>query len=283
MILPLYLPDLGWLRPLLAFLLFVLGVMLRYMLPDRLGGFGVRHFRASPDEDIEVRVRHRLGEMLLGWGTWLVIEMMVGLPESWVASVWAPAVIVAALTPSYAARLYARRYLERSEGAPDTLIRGTPAWGSWLVVVLREAVPLGTILVAILVVRQHAAELPAEIPVWWDPRGGYDWRPQMHALETLRHRTILVYGVLFGAESLYLLVRGLLGKGGDIGERLLHRTHWLLYLFRVGWVMLFAGLNLGFVYHALQGGSPLLFAVPGLFALAALGAVVAIRPAATGT
>ena len=85
----------------------VLGVILRFALPHRIGGFGLRRFRAHPDEDIEVRVRHRLGEMLLAWSGWVVFQMLVGLPESWVTTVWAPLVIVAALTPSYTARLYA--------------------------------------------------------------------------------------------------------------------------------------------------------------------------------
>jgi len=275
-----YLPDPGWLRPLLAFVLFVLGVTLRFMLPDRLGGFGLRRFRASPDEDIEVRVRHRLGEALLAWGAWLVIQMMVGLPESWVASVWAPAVIVAALIPAHAARLYARRYLAYREGRPDPTLRDSRAWGSWLVVVVREAIPLGTILVAILVIRQHAGELPERVPVWWDLKHrGYVWQPQLQALEILRHRTFLVYGLLLGLEGAYLLVRGLLGRSGDIGQQLLRRSHWLFYFFRVGWVMLFAGLNLGFVHYSVEGGSPLLFAAPGLLALAALGIVVVLRPA----
>lgn len=281
MVSTLYLPDLGWLRPLLAFLLFVVGIVLRYMLPDRLGGFGLRRFRSTPDEDIEVRVRHRLGELLLAWGAWLVVQMMVGFPESWVSSVWAPAVIVTALVPSHAARLYARRYLP-ARGGEGGGVRPVPSWGSWLVVMARETVPLGAILVAILVVRQHAPELPERIAVWWNPGGGYDWRPREPGLEILRHRTILVYMILFGTEGVYLLVRGLLGKSTDIGRQLLSRPHWLLYLFRVGWVMLFAGLNLGFVHTSLRGGSPFLFAVPGLFALAALGLVVVLGRSPTG-
>jgi len=278
-----YLPDPGWLRPLLAFTLMVLGVILRFALPHRIGGFGLRYFRASPDEEIEVRVRHRLGDMLLIWAGWVVLQMLVGLPESWVTTVWAPLVIVAALTPATAARLYAQRYLALREGrpaAPETRVAG---WRGWSVILLREAIPLGTILVSILVVNQNYAEIPESVPIWWSFEDGtYVWRPREEALDMLRHRTMFVYGLLIGLEGLYLLIRSALGRR-SIVRLMLHPRLWLYYLFKVGWVVLFAGLNLGFVYAATKEGSPVLFAVPGLMALAVLGIIVGLRTRVPGS
>jgi hypothetical protein len=273
-----YLPDPGWLRPLLAFGLAVLGVILRFALPSRIGGFGLRRFRTHPDEDIEVRVRHRLGEMLLWWTGWTVLQMVVGLPESWVTTVWAPLVIVVAVIPAYTARLYAQRYLALREGRPGPPETPLPGWGGWPVILLREAIPLSMILVSILVVKQNHADIPDSVPVWWSlGEGTYAWRPKAEALEMLRHRTMFVYILLFGLEGLYLLVVSAVGRRGDVASRMLTPRHWLYFLFKVGWVVLFAGLNLGFVYFAMRGGSPLLFALPGLFALAVLGILVGLR------
>jgi len=88
---------------------------------------------------------------------------------------------------------------------------------------------------------------------------------------------MVVYGVLFGLEGLYLLVAWMRDRQASITERMLARPHWLYSLFKLGWVLLFAGLNLGFVDHAWGGSSLLPFLLPGIFTLAALGVLVSLE------
>jgi biotin transporter BioY len=267
--------DPGWLRPLLAFALVVLGVILRFTIASRIGGFGLRRFRTGPDEDISVKVRERVGEMLLVWAGWLVVQIVVGVPESWLTAVWAPLVIIIALAPSYTARLYARRYLaERGQEKAHSFL----SLGGWLWIILREAVPLTVILIPILIIRNYQGAIPEEIPVGWDfGRGDYRWMERESALDLLRHRTMVVYGILFGLEGLYLIVAWMRDRQASITERMLARPHSLYSLFKLGWVLLFAGLNLGFVDHAWGGRSFLPFLLPGVFTLAALAILVGLE------
>jgi hypothetical protein len=146
---------------------------------------------------------------------------------------------------------------------------------AWVWVALREAIPLSVILLTILIIR-GLPSLPEQIPVGWDLLDRAPvWRDRDAALTLLRHRTMAVYIVIFGLEGAYLLVRWARGRHGDIGRRMLSRNHWLYFLFKVGFVLLFAGFNLGCIDYAMNG--PLLpYLVPGMFALAALGILVTI-------
>lgn len=267
--------DPGWLRPLLAFVLVVLGVILRFTIASRIGGFGLRRFRTDPDEDLSTRARQRVGEMLLVWAGWLVIQVVVGVPESWLTAVWAPLIIIIALAPSYTARLYVRRYLlERGEEQTHSFL----SLGGWLWIILRESVPLVVILIPILIIRNYHEVIPSEIPVGWDfGRGDYRWMERDQALDILRHRTMVVYGVLFGLEGFYLIVAWLRDRQASITERMLARPHWLYFLFKVGWVLIFAGLNLGLVNHASGEDSILPLLLPGIFTLVALGILVSLE------
>lgn len=267
--------DPGWLRPVLAFVLVVLGVILRFTIASRIGGFGLRRFRTDPDEDLSVLARHRVGEMLLVWAGWLVIQIVVGVPESWLTAVWAPLIIIIAVAPSYTARLYVRRYLlERGEEQTHSFL----SLGGWLWIILRESVPLIVILIPILIIRNYHAAIPSEIPVGWDfGRGDYRWMERDHALDLLRHQTMVVYGVLFGLEGLYLIVAWLRDRQASITDRMLARPHWLYFLFKLGWVLLFAGLNLGFVNRARGEDSLLPLLLPGILTLAALGVLVSLE------
>jgi hypothetical protein len=268
-----YLFHPGWMRILVVLILVILGIILRFILPSRIGGFGLRRFRTHPDEDIATRIRQRVGDLLLLWALWVMVQIGVGLRESWTAAVWAPLLIVIALVPSYAARLYAGRYLARK--APET------SRGGWLLVVIREGLPMAAILASILIVRSHLTELPERIPVGWNPwQGTRDFMDRRSALDLLRHRTMFIYLLLFGLEGFYLLVTLARGRGGDIAERMLSRPHWLYFIFKLGWVLLFAGLNVGLVSHAATGGPVFLYLAPGIAALTVLGLAVAldIRP-----
>jgi hypothetical protein len=264
-----YLFHPGWLRVLVVLVLVILGIILRFILPSRIGGFGLRRFRTHPDEDIATRIRQRVGDLLLLWALWVMVQIGVGMRESWTAAVWAPLLIVITLVPSYAARLYAGRYLARR--APDA------SRGGWLLVVIREGLPMAAILVSILIVRSRMAELPEQIPVTWNPwRGALEAMERRTALDLLRHRTMFVYLLLFGLEGLYLLVTLARGRGGDFAERMLSRPHWLYFIFKLGWVLLFAGLNVGLVNHAATGGPVFIYLAPGIAALTVLGLAVAL-------
>lgn len=272
-----YLPSPWWLRALMVVLLTVGGIILRFILASRIGGFGLRRFRTHPDEDLTVKVRRRLGDMLFLWAGWVVVQMLVHMKESWLATFWAPLIIVTAVSLSYSSKLYADRYLFREENAP-----ATPALVTWLWVALREAIPLSIILLTILAIRQMGAAVPEEIPVGWSlTERNPIWRDRETALTLLRHRTMLVYLVLFGAEGVYLVIRWALGRKGDIARRMLSRPHWQYFLFRTGWVLLFAGFNLGCISYALEG--PIFpYVIPGLLALGLLGILIALgsRPRA---
>jgi hypothetical protein len=265
-----------WLEPGLAVLLAVLGGLLRFLRTSVRFGIGLPFVDA--DEDIRRRSRNRVGEMLILWAGWVVVQMLTGAPATWMSTVWAPLVIVAAVAFSYPARLYARRYLApaRSGGAREE--RPYPRQGGWIVILLREIIPLAAVLVPILVVRDNYSQLPDRVPVGWTLHGGpLVWMHRSEAVALLRHQTMLVYLLLAGSEGLYLVARWARGQRGDIARRMLTRRHWLFFLFRVSWVVLFAGINLGFVYHALAGRSPYPFLLPGLFALSALGILIALQ------
>jgi hypothetical protein len=268
-----YLTDPGLLRPLAALVLVVLGTILRAILPSRIGGFGLRRFRTHPDEDLTVRIRNRAGTLCLVWAGWIVVQMALRMPESWLTTVWAPFVIVVSTALSYGARLYARRYLAPEEQGHPLL--------AWLWIALREFLPLSIILFTILFVRDSRGGLPAEIPVGWNLlEGAPEWRDRELALAVLRHRTMVVYGLLFGLEGAYLLVRWARNRRLDIGRQMLSRPHWLYFWFRVGWVLLFAGMNMACVAYALDEAS-LPYLLPGVAALAALG--IRIAAASGGT
>ena len=146
---------------------------------------------------------------------------------------------------------------------------------TWLWVALREAIPLSVILLTILAVRQMQGGVPEEIPVGWSLLDRLPiWRDRETALTLLRHRTMFVYLILFGAEAVYLVVRLALGRPGEIGRRMLSRAHWQYFLFRTGWVLLFAGFNLACISYAMEG--PLFpYLLPGLMSLGLLGILVA--------
>jgi hypothetical protein len=213
--------------------------------------------------------------------------MAVGLPPSWIAAVWAPLSLVILIAISYPARLYLWRYFpdlmpaNAPEGEPVI-----PRRGGWLIILLREILPLATVLIPILVVRSAEAALPERIPVGWTWNDGpWVWMDRDPALELLRHQTMVVYLVLLGLEGIFVVWRGVRGKRGDLARRMLTPRHWFFFLFRLGWVGLFAGLNVGFVFHALDGGSPLPYLLPGLSALALLGFLLRAqsrRPRASG-
>lgn len=264
-----YVPSPWWVRALLVIVLTVTGIILRFTLASRIGGFGLRRFRSQPDEDISVRVRQRVGDMLFVWAAWVVFQIVVRMQESWLTAVWAPLIIVIAFALSYSSRLYAERYLFREEDL------GPPAPVTWLWVALREAIPLSIILLTILAVRQMQGGMPEELPVGWSLADRQPiWRDRETALTILRHRTMLVYLVLFGAETVYLVVRLAMGRRGEISRRMLSRRHWQTFLFRTAWVLLFAGFNLACISYAL-GGTVFPYLLPGLLSLGLLGMLVA--------
>jgi hypothetical protein len=267
----------GWFEPAFAALLAVLGGLLRFLRPSARFGIGLPF--VDSDVDLRRRSRNRVGEMLILWALWVVVQMLTGAPATWMSTVWAPLIIVAAVAYSYPARLYARRYLIPSE-TPESADgeRPYPLRGGWAVVLLREIVPLAAVLVPILLVRDNYQRLPDRVPVAWALNGGpLVWASRSEAVALLRHQTMLVYLLLAGLEGVYLVIRWARGRRGDIAQRMLTRRHWFFFLFRVGWVALFAGINLGFVYHALAGRSPYPFLIPGLFALSALGILIAMQ------
>ena len=267
--------DPGWLRPALAFVLAVLGVMLRFVMPSRLGAFGLKRFRTAPDEDIFLRVRGHLGTLLLLWAGWLLLQILLGMKESWTASVWAPLTLVAIVIPASFARLFLLRH------QPGEVTSGLAGgFRGWIWIFLREAIPLGALLATILIVRSVAPRLPDEIPAGWDlRRGELVWTPREVGLTMLRHRTFVVYGVLVGLEGSYLIVRWLRNQRLDVARLMLSRPMWLYYLFKTGWVLLLAGFNLALLDRALEAGPGAAALLPGLAVLAALGFLIARRPA----
>ncbi len=271
--------SIGWLRPALGALLLAVGLVLRFGRFREGRGPLLGLPWADRDPDILRRTRHRTGEMLATWAAWLGVEMAAGMPESWAASVVAPLVIVSAVTLSYPARLYARRHLPRlaGRGAPGA-DRALPARGGWAVVILRETVPFAAILGPILIVRRIHGDLPERIPVAWALHNGpYVWMQRTEALELLRHQTMLVYLLLAGLEGVYLVATWAGGNRRDIARRMLTPRHWLYFLFKTGWVALFAGLNLGFVRHARSGSPPYPYLLPGIAALVVLGILAALE------
>ncbi len=267
----------GWFEPAFATLLAVLGGLLRFLRPSARFGIGLPF--VDSDVDLRRRARNRVGEMLILWGLWVVVQMLTGAPATWMSTVWAPLIIVAAVAYSYPARLYARRYLVADGTLEDAdEERPYPLRGGWVVVLLREIIPLAMVLAPILVVRDNYGRLPGRVPVAWTLDGGpLVWMGRSEAVALLRHQTMLVYLLLAGLEGVYLIIRWGRGRRGDIALRMLTRRHWFFFLFRVGWVALFAGINLGFVYHAMAGRSPYPFLVPGLLALSALGILIAMQ------
>lgn len=261
--------DPGWLRPVLAFVLAVLGVLLRFVLPSSTGGFGLRTFRTRPDDDLLLRVRGWTGTYLLLWAGWLVFQVLVAIPESKTAVLWAPLGLLVLLLPASFARLYVLRHLPGS----GTLATGFRAW-VW--VVLRETAPLGAMLAVILVARSVQDRLPPEIPIGWDWRTrDFSLIDRDTGLRILRHRTMWVYLALLGIEGTYLMARWAMGRGVDIARAMLSRGGWLYYLFKTGWVILFAGFNLALLEHARGSGSAFLAVLPGLAILCALGLLIA--------
>jgi hypothetical protein len=207
--------------------------------------------------------------MFLAWAAWVVLQIVSGMKASWMNAVWVPLSLMILIIPSYASSLYARRYLG-PQGAPR------PPDRAWLWIALREAVPLGIILLAILAVRDAMAALPAEIPVGWSlSERALVWEDREVALRVLRHRTMVVYATLFGLEGVYL-VWWWARRSGDIGRKMLSRPHWLFFWFKTAWVFFFAGLNLGFVDLALGGRSLVPYLLPGLAALSGFGAAVTL-------
>ena len=266
----------GWSRLALLAALLGFGILLRFGRPRPGLGSALGIPWADTDPDIRRRLRHRTGEMLLAWGGWIALELVTGLPASWVSSLWAPLVTVVFFALTYAARLLVKRYwtAPRSEGEE----RPIPAHGGWGIVILREIVPLVILLVPILVVRQRFAELPERFPAGWSlSDGSYFWMDRGEALVLLRHQTMLVYLLLLGLEGAQLIVTWARGHRGDMARRMLTPGHWLYFLFRVAWLIVFAGVNLGFVFHAARGVSPVPFLLPGLLGLALFGAAVALR------
>ena len=267
------LSEVGWMRPLLSCGLIALGVFLRF---GRVPGAFFAAALAGGDDDMKRRTARRVGEVLFAWAGWVILQEAAGMPESWVTTLWAPLVITAVFGLTYPARLYARKYLGAEApaegGAGDPAI---PARGGWLWVVLRELVPLSAYLAPILIVREAHPELPDRIPVSWSFGDGLVWAVRDQAVRVLRHQTMIVYLILILLEGVYLIVRWARGRRRDIARVLLTRGHWLYFFFRVGWVTLFAGLNLGFVIHAVDGRSPLPYLLPGLLGLAAFGALLA--------
>ena len=81
-----------------------------------------------------------------------------------------------------------------------------------------------------LIIRDHQAGIPSEVPVNWDfGRGDYRWMERGPALDLLRHRTMVVYGVLFTLEGFYLIVAWMRDRQASITERMLSRPHWLYF------------------------------------------------------
>lgn len=271
-------PHAGTLRPVLAIVLAVLGVLLRFTIASPLRGFGLRRFGRRRDDDLHHRLRHNLGELLLLWSLWLVIQMASGMHESWFTAFWVPLVIVLSITAATASRRFGNRYLSGNFGGDPRNERVIPEWGGWPVVILREVLPLSALLLSILVVRTYYGALPDLVPVGW--RWGsteLDTRWRDEALVLLRHRTSIVYLLLSALEGGYLIWSWGRGRRSDIARRMLTPPHWAYFFFKLGWVLLFAGLNVGFVRSTIQGPSPAWYGVPGLFALLVLGALLAMR------
>ena len=267
----------GWFEPAFAALLAVLGGLLRFLRPSARFGIGLPF--VDSDVDLRRRSRNRVGEMLILWALWVVVQMLTGAPATWMSTVWAPLIIVAAVAYSYPARLYARRYLIPSE-TPESADgeRPYPLRGGWVVVLLREIIPLAAVLVPILVVRNNYQRLPDRVPVAWALNGGpLVWASRSEAVALLRHQTMLVYLLLAGLEGVYLIIRWARDGGETSPSGCSPAATGSSSCSGWGWVALFAGINLGFVYHALAGRSPYPFLFPGLFALSALGILIAMQ------
>ena len=280
-------------RPLLAGALAVLGLLLRFVPFPPSSGVGLPLPWTSADPEIWHRTNRRLGVLLLAWAGWLGVETVTRFHGSLAADVGAPLLLVVVLAVSHSARLYVNRYhtLRYHRVGEDEELPW-PARGGWLWVVVRELLPLATVLVPILVIRGIEASLPDRIPVGFDLAAGpVDWRLRDEALAFLRQQTRFVYLLLLLAEGGYLMVSWVRRSRRDIARRMLTARHWTFFLFRWGCVTLFAGLNLGYAYHALRGDSlgPWVLpggAVLGLMALAALRQhrrAEYVPPAAPGT
>lgn len=261
-----------------AVVLAAAGLLLRFVPLSRRTGYGLGLPWTYADEEIWHRANRRLGLLLAGWAVWLVVQAAAGLPPSWLGTLWAPLVLVVFAAVSHPAKLYLDRYgtlrVERASKRSDLPI---PRRGGWVVVILRETIPLGVVLAAILVLRGLADELPDRVPVRWGLRDGpTEWRLREPAMDVLRHRTMFVYLALALGEGGYLIWRWLRGVRREIAEVLLTRSHWMFYFFRLGWTAIFAGANLGFVQFARGEARPETYLAPGL-AVFALLAILLVR------
>ncbi len=266
------LDQIGWMRPVLVVLITILSAAL-WFGADSLRLRGASRLHIDP-LDIRGRTLRRLAILLMGWGGWVLLHIAAGLPESWLTTVWAPLVIVVTMSASYPALLVSRSWEAGSLSPED---RPVPARGGWVWVILREMLPLSTYLMTILVIRSHLGDIPDEVPVRWLPGSVAHWLPKLDALRVLRHQTMVAYLVLFLLEGAYLIVRWMMGQRGDIASRLLTRRHWLYFVFRVSWTVLFAGLNLGLVQHAVDGQPVLPYVLPGVAGLVGFAVLTARR------
>jgi|GEM_PF-4352969 len=267
----------GFLRLFLAVVLLILGLIFRFgdIPPNR--SFGLTLPWTYADEEIWRRSNRRLGTLVLLWWAWTVFQLSVGHPESWLTALWAPLFLVLVAAFSHSARLYQQRYHTlrvARRSPPDD--RPYPARGGWLAVILREMLPMTVLLAPILIIRGLGAELPERIPVRWNPVDGpIDWRFREEALTLLRHQTMVVYLALALLEGGELLWRWFRGAHRDIARVMLTRRHWLYFTFKLGWVTLFAGVNLGFVYYSRRDAPLAPFLIPGFALLALQGYLIA--------
>lgn len=271
--------ELGFLRIFLAGSLLVLGLTLRFVDIPPGSSFGLGLPWTYADPEIWKKGNRRFGELLLGWWAWTVLQLAVGFPEGWIPALWAPLVIVTVGALSYPARLYQRRYhtlrFRRARSAENPAI---PGGAGWPLVILREILPLTALLVPILVVRELSPELPERIPVRWDlVHGPSDWRWKSEALDLLRHQTMTVYLTVFLLEGAYLIWKWIRGARRDMAKTMLTRSHWHYYMFKLGWVLVFSGINLAFVIHARGERGAGWFLVPGAVVLGLLGALLALQ------
>ncbi|NNF07239.1 MAG: SdpI family protein [Candidatus Eisenbacteria bacterium] len=268
--------DFGILRLVLFALLLPLGLILRFGSLPPSSGIGLGLPWTYADEEIWKRSNRRFGELLVGWSVWLLLQHFIGMPWEWIATLWAPLIITLVASLSYSASLYQRRYHTLRVIREDQPSKPFPKRGGWFVVVLREVLPLCALLIPILLVRSLYAELPDRIPIRWGLADGpIDWRWRDEALAFLRHQTMKIYLGLFFLESAYLLLKWVRGFRQSFAPVMLTRPHWFFFFFKLSWVVLFAGVNLGFVLHAAKGKPLSPFLVPGAILLMILGGLVA--------